>query len=94
MIFPGKAINESFSASKHQKCRRRFFMQKIEKLIKKYCGSLEDRFDACKDKKGAELLKERVFWEFKQADHKIINLSDVKDYLDKLINRKFTDERK
>ena len=69
-------------------------MQNIEKLIKKYCGSLEDRFGACKDKKVAELLKDRVFWEFKQANHKTINLADVKDYLDKLIKRKFTDESK
>jgi len=69
-------------------------MQNIEKLIKKHCGSLEDRFNACKDKKVAELLKDRVFWEFKQANHKTIKLADIKDYLDKLIKKKFTDYSK
>ncbi len=64
-------------------------MENIEKLINKYCESLEDRFDACKDKKVAELLKERICWEFKQANQKKLTLNDVEIYLDDLINNKF-----
>lgn len=68
-------------------------MENIEKIIKSYCGSLEDRFDACRDKKVAELLKERICWEFKQANQKTLKLSDVKLYLDDLINNKFLNSR-
>lgn len=66
-----------------------FFMDSFEKILKKYCGSLDDRFDACKDKVVAELLKEQICWEYRQANHKALSLEDVEFYLDKVIKKKF-----
>jgi len=64
-------------------------MDNLEKMINEYCGSLEDRFDACKDKRVAELLKERICWEFQQEKTEKLKLSEIKNYLDELINNKF-----
>ena len=68
-------------------------MDSLEQTIKKYCGSLEERFDACKDKVVAELLKEQICWEFKQANNKVLSFEDVEFYLDTLIRKKVTVHR-
>jgi len=65
-------------------------MKNIEDIVKKYCGSLEERMDACKDRKVAAILKERICWEFKRSGNKELTLDFVKQYLDNLIAAKFT----
>lgn len=66
-----------------------FFMNNIEKILKKYCGSLDERIDACKDRYVAALLKERICWEFKQSGEKKLTLDFVIKYIDELITKKF-----
>ena len=64
-------------------------MDNREKILKKYCGSLSQRIDACKDRKVVELLKERICSEIKQFGGQEISLADVESYLDELISAKF-----
>ena len=67
----------------------RIFMNNIEKVLKKYCGSLDERIGACKDKYVAELLKERICWEFKQSGEKELTFNFVEKYINELIKQKF-----
>lgn len=60
-----------------------------EQIIKKYCGSVEDRIAACCDKKAANYLKQNIYSEIKQTCHSKIVLDFVKQYVDKVIQLKF-----
>ena len=59
------------------------------KDISSYCGSIEDRINACFDKQVAELLKERICWEVKQATENEVDTDFLRRKLDQLIEKAF-----
>lgn len=58
-------------------------------IFSNYCGSIEDRINACCDKQVAELLKERICWEVKQVKENEVDLDLLREKLDRLIEKKF-----
>ncbi len=57
--------------------------------ISKYCGSIEERINACCDRQVAELLKERICWEIKQAAENEVDLALIREKLNQIIQKKF-----
>jgi hypothetical protein len=60
-----------------------------EQIIKKYCGSVEERVAACRDKKVAQYLKQSIFNEIKQQCKSGPVLDFVKKYIENLIQERF-----
>ena len=60
-----------------------------DQLIKKYCGSLEERITACCDEKVAECLKQNLFCEISRQCKSEVIAEFLNKYVDNLINAKF-----
>jgi len=60
-----------------------------EQIIKKYCGSVEDRVAACCDKQVAKYLKQSIYSEIQQKCKSEPVLAFVKQYVENLIQVKF-----
>jgi len=60
-----------------------------EQIIKKYCGSVEDRIAACCDKKVAKYLKQSIYSEIKQNCKSESVLDFVRQYVEHLFQLKF-----
>jgi hypothetical protein len=60
-----------------------------EQIIKKYCGSVEERIAACRDKKVAQYLKRSIFSEIKEKCKSKPILDFVKLYVENLIQERF-----
>lgn len=61
----------------------------IEQIIKKYCGAVEERIAACRDRKVAKYLKQSICNEIKQICKSKSVLDFAKQYVDHLIQVKF-----
>jgi len=66
-------------------------MSKTEGSIKKYCGSIEERINACCDRKVADLLKTTICFELQQGSGDKTALNLLKRRIDELIEKKFED---
>ena len=66
-------------------------MNKTEESIKKYCGSIEERINACCDRKVAELLKTTICYELQQGGDDKEALNVLMKRIDELIEKKFED---
>ncbi len=60
-----------------------------ENIIKKYCGTVEDRIAACCDRKVAKYLMQSICSEINQNCKSEPVLGFVKQYLENLIQVKF-----
>ena len=60
-----------------------------EQIIKKYCGSVEDRIAACCDKQVANYLKQSICSEIKQKCKSEPVLDFIKIYVENLIQVRF-----
>ena len=60
-----------------------------EQIIKKYCGSVEDRIAACCDKQVAKYVKQSICSEIKQKCKSEPILDFVKQYVENLIQLRF-----
>jgi hypothetical protein len=65
-----------------------------EQVINKYCGQIEDRIAACRDKKVAECLKQNIFLEIKRHANDDALLNNIRTYIDNLIDARFSIESK
>jgi hypothetical protein len=61
----------------------------IEQIIIKYCGAVEERIAACRDRKVAKYLKQSIYNEIKQNCESKSVFDIVKQYVDHLIEVKF-----
>ncbi len=64
-----------------------------EQIIEKYCGQIEERIDACRDKKVAEYLKQNICLELKRHSNDQFVLNYIETYIDQLIDDRFSDKR-
>ncbi len=63
-----------------------------EQVINKYCGQIEDRIAACRDKKVAECLKQTIFLEIKRRTKDEALLKNIETHIDNLIDAQFSSE--
>lgn len=64
-----------------------------EQIIREYCGSVEERIAACRDKHVAEYLKQNICSEIKRHSNDDSLLSRIETYIDNLIDARFSDSR-
>ena len=64
-------------------------MSKTEGSIKKYCGSIEERINACCDCKVADLLKTTICVELQQGSGDKAALNVLMKRIDELIENEF-----
>ncbi len=60
-----------------------------EHIIKKYCGSVEDRITACCDREVAKYLKQSIYIEIKQKCKSKAVLDFINKYMENLIQVRF-----
>lgn len=60
-----------------------------EQIIKKYCGSVEDRIAACCDKQVAEYLKQNIYGEIRQNCKSESVLEFARQYVENLVQARF-----
>ncbi|MCU0646174.1 MAG: DUF1858 domain-containing protein [bacterium] len=65
-----------------------------EQFINKYCGQIEERIAACRDKKVAECLKQIIFLEIKHRTKDDALLKNIETHIDNLIDARFSSEAK
>lgn len=59
-------------------------------IINKYCGHVEERVAACRDKKVAEYLKQNICLELKHHFDDESLLNNIETYIDNLIDARFS----
>lgn len=64
-------------------------MTKSDQIIQKYCGSVEERVEACCDEQVAECLKESIDAQLKQSCDNEAIIRFIRRYLDNLIQARF-----
>lgn len=60
-----------------------------DQIIKKYCGQIEERVAACRDKAVAAYLKQNICSEIKRQTNDQTLLNDISIYIDNLIDARF-----
>lgn len=66
-------------------------MSKTEESIKKYCGSIEKRINACCDRKVADVLKTTICYELQKGSEDQALFNFLIQRIDELIEKKFED---
>ncbi len=64
-------------------------MTKSDQIIQRYCGSVEERVEACCDEQVAECLKESIYAQLKQSCDNEEIIRFIGRYLDNLIQARF-----
>lgn len=64
-------------------------MTKSDQIIQRYCGSLEERIEACCDEQVAECLKESISAQLKKSCKNETVIRFIVRYLDNVIRARF-----
>ena len=62
-----------------------------QQIMKQYCGQIEERVAACRDKTVAEYLKQNICLELKRHSNDQFVLNYIATYIDNLIEARFSD---